>query len=225
MIVRNDLKTKEQITYEKLKDLIIRGSLPHGEFLSQRMLSAKADTTLVNIRTALRKLENDGLIENIPHWGVRIPVEDEEAIRDRYYVREVLEIAAVKRIVKKRPITNGPEMIRLAVACDAPSSGPDDNVQEYAAIHFEFHCAVVEASGSPILLEAYRKIQLASMMLWNAKRGWLLGKEPGPNHHEHLIKAILNASEHDAVAAAKAHILSGLKNELEEFAVEQSKRE
>ena len=59
-------KTKEQLAYESLRELIVRGELPLGEFLSQRMLTSKVDSTMVNVRPALRQLENDGLIESIP---------------------------------------------------------------------------------------------------------------------------------------------------------------
>lgn len=161
-------------------------------------------------------------MENVPHWGVRIPVEDEEAIRDRYYVREVLELAAVRRILTLRPIPGGEAIRAMARACDVPATGADDDVFEYATRHYEFHCAVVGASGSSMLLDAYRTMQLASMMLWNAKRSWLRGKDPGPDHHRRFLDAILHAPEAEAVAATRDHIGHGLRNELEAFAMEDS---
>jgi DNA-binding GntR family transcriptional regulator len=215
-------KTKEQLAYERLRDLIIRDELPHGEFLSQRMLTARIDSTMVNVRPALRQLENDGLIESIPRWGVRIPVEDEEAVRDRYFVREVLEIAAVRRIVLRGRLIDSERILAMARVCDVPASGPDADVYEYATHHYEFHCAVVDAGGSPMLSEAYRQIQLAGMMLWNAKRSWYRGKDPGPNHHQRFLEAILEGSETGAIKATREHITYGMENELEALAIENS---
>jgi DNA-binding GntR family transcriptional regulator len=215
-------KTKEQLAYENLRDLIVRDELPHGEFLSQRMLTAKVGSTMVNVRPALRQLENDGLIESIPRWGVRIPVEDEEAIRDRYFVREVLEVAAVRRIVERRPIAGSERIHAMARVCDVPVTESKASVYEYATQHYEFHLAVVDASGSPMLCDAYRQIQLAGMMLWNAKRSWFRGKDPGPNHHERFLNAILTGSEAQAIDATREHIAHGLENELEALAIKNS---
>ncbi|MBL4702200.1 MAG: GntR family transcriptional regulator [Phycisphaeraceae bacterium] len=60
------MKTSEQITYERLKDLIVDNKLPQGEFLSQRKLAESVGATLVTLRSSLRSLENDGLVENVP---------------------------------------------------------------------------------------------------------------------------------------------------------------
>ena len=59
-------RTKEEIAYQKLKELILNSELPKDEFLSQRKLAGKMDSTITNVRGALRQLENDGLIENVP---------------------------------------------------------------------------------------------------------------------------------------------------------------
>jgi DNA-binding GntR family transcriptional regulator len=216
-------KTKEQLAYENLRGLIVRDELPHGEFLSQRMLTARINSTMVNVRPALRQLENDGLIESVPRWGVRIPVEDEEAIRDRYFVREVLEVAAVRRIVAHRPIAGSERIHDMARVCDVPASASEASVYEYASQHYEFHLAIVDAAGSPMLCDAYRQIQLAGMMLWNAKRSWYRGKDPGPDHHRRLLEAILTGSEAQAIEATREHVAYGLQNELEALGIENSR--
>jgi DNA-binding GntR family transcriptional regulator len=217
----DELKTKERLAYDKLKDLIIHVSLPRNEFLSQRMLSAKIDSTLINVRSALRQLESDGLIENVPQWGVRIPVEDEETLRDRYYVREVLELAAVRRIVVLRPIRSAQDLMAIAKRCDEISSQPDSDISDFTRHHYELHCGIVKASASPRLFAAYGKIQLQSLMLWNAQRSWLRGMDRGNDHHQQLLSAILQAPEVQALEATREHIQHGLRNELDCIAQEK----
>ncbi|MFW5843559.1 MAG: GntR family transcriptional regulator, partial [Spirochaetota bacterium] len=125
-------QTKEDLAYHGLKELIVLGELPRGTFLSQRMLAAKCGVNVVTVRGALRQLENDGLIENVPQWGVRIPEETEEAVRDRYFLREILEVAAVRKIVGRRDEIDPAELTARAVACDTLSSEPGDDYKEYA---------------------------------------------------------------------------------------------
>ena len=61
------MKTSEEITYDRLKALIIENKLPKGEFLSQRKLAESTGSTIVTLRSSLRLLENDGLLENVPN--------------------------------------------------------------------------------------------------------------------------------------------------------------
>ena len=210
-----DVKTKEQVAYERLMDLIVHGNLPENEFLSQRKLAARIDSTVTNVRAALRQLESDGLIENVPQWGVRIPVEDAKTLRDRYFVRETIEVAAVRRIVARKPAASAGEILSLAREADRISSNPDSDIAEFTPVHSLLHAKIVEAAGSPRLYRLYRKVQLRSRMVWNAQRGWLRGLDRSPGHHLSLAEAVLEGDEQAAVAATVRHIGNGLRNELE----------
>jgi GntR family transcriptional regulator, rspAB operon transcriptional repressor len=207
--------TKEQRAYEKILDLIVHARLPENEFLSQRKLAAKVDATVPNVRAALRRLEKDGLIENVPQWGVRIPVEDADGLRDRYFVRETIEVAAVRRIVSRRPIPEAETILETARDADRISSNPDSDIAEYTPVHSELHAMIVRAAGSPKLFSLYRRAQLRSCMIWNAQRGWLRGLDRSPDHHLSLVRCILEGDEELAVASMITHIENGLGNELE----------
>jgi DNA-binding transcriptional MocR family regulator len=63
--------TSEQQVTDRLRRHILAGELPVGEFLSQRKLAELAGTSVISVRGALRQLENEGLIENVPRAGVR----------------------------------------------------------------------------------------------------------------------------------------------------------
>ena len=73
--------TNEQQAYEKLRSAILRGEFPHGQFLSQRDLAERAGAAITTVRAALRTLESEGFIENVPRWGVRIPSETASAVK------------------------------------------------------------------------------------------------------------------------------------------------
>ena len=209
------IKTKEQIAYERLTDLIIHAKLPQNEFLSQRMLANRIDSTVTNVRAALRQMEADGLVENVPQWGVKIPVEDVLTLRDRYFVRETIEVAAVRRIVARKPISNAQDILETARNADHISSDPESDIAKYTPVHARLHSMIVEAAGSPRLYSLYRKVQLRSRMVWNAQRGWLRGLDRSPDHHTKLVQTILETNEEKAVTAMIQHIGNGLRNELE----------
>ena len=116
--------TCEEKTYERLKQMILTGKLPQGEFLPQRGLAQQVGATIVTLRSALRLLGNDGLIENVPKWGVRIPVDTIKSVTDRYYVRELLEVGAAEKLLGNPTEDMQAELIGLAKECDrmAPDS-------------------------------------------------------------------------------------------------------
>lgn len=212
-MIRENPKTKEELAYERLKTLILDGELPKSRFLSQRMLAEKVGTNITTIRTALRQLESDSLIENVPQWGVRIPLETEEILRDRYFMRELLEVGAVRLIVQRRgmPGFDSASIIQQAKLCDAISRETPKDVLRFSKAHFDFHVELAKHSGSPLLLQSLSRIHFRSLILQNARRGWARGLRVD---HENLVEAILSGDEATAVEQTIKHIKGGLESEL-----------
>ena len=208
------MDTAEIKAYKQLKDLIIRGRLPADEFLSQRMLAGKVSGSVISVRGALRRLENDGLIESVPKWGFRIPAETEETLKDRYFMRELLETGAVKLIVEAHNPEHEKIMRDTAKACDSIRKINQKNIDLFAEKHFEFHMRLAHLSGSPMLAKALARINLKSMMLLNAKRGWARGSNASKTYHMDLTDALFSGRKRTAVKAITGHVRSGLAAEL-----------
>lgn len=212
-MIEESLQTKETLAYSKLKTLILEGQFPKDKFLSQRMLATKVNTNISTIRSVLRLLESDNLIENVPQWGVRIPEETEEVLKDRYFMRELLEVGAVKQIIKRRDLLDfsGISIIEKAKLCDELSKDVSKNIEKFAKAHFEFHIELAKQSGSPLLLQSLSRIHFKSLILSHAQRGWALGASI---NHVLLVEAILHDEEQKAIDATIKHIRGGLQSEL-----------
>jgi DNA-binding GntR family transcriptional regulator len=204
-------KTKEELAYDSLKELILEGELPKNQFLSQRVLAEKVGTNITTIRTALRQLESDSLIENVPQWGVRIPEETEEVLIDRYFIRELLEVGAVRRIVKRRDSLDFDSIMEKAKYCDALARRLPEDVIKFSQAHFDFHTELARQSGSKLLLQSLNKIHFRSWLLWHDRRLWTRGSQV---NHQKLVEILFNSSERAAVSAMRRHINGGLKIEL-----------
>ena len=213
--------TAEIKAYKILKDLIISGELPPDEFLSQRMLAKKVNGSVISVRGALRRLENDGLIESVPRWGVRIPKETEETIRDRYFIREILEAGAVERIVAAGNPEDAQVIRQAAATCDQMTIPDPKLIPVFAEKHLDFHICIARRSRSPLLVRFMERLNIKSMMLINAKRGWARGFEKSTTHHMDLADCILSGDRQQATKAIIQHVRKGLKAERE--AIEQGK--
>jgi DNA-binding GntR family transcriptional regulator len=208
-------KTNEELAFERLRRVIINGELPIGEFLSQRKLADIAGVAVVTVRTTLRALERDGLIENVPRWGVRIPQETEETITDRYFLRELLEVVAVRRFVERATARDVQALRELAAECDSLSiDGRPEDRAEYARVHFDLHQHVVECCGSPLLVETLDRVFLKSNLLYNARSQWVPDAAFTVSHRG-LVEDIVSGDLELAEQSTRRHIALGLQFELQ----------
>jgi GntR family transcriptional regulator, rspAB operon transcriptional repressor len=206
--------TCEEQVFQAMRTGIVNGDVPVGEFLSQRKLAAQFDTSLITARAALRRLESLGLIENVPRWGVRIPQDTPDNVRDRYFVREVLELTALRRALSDMTAERAAHLMELAAACDRIQSQEDEAIRRFADAHMALHRGLVEYADSLLLLDQYDRLMARNLMLVNARRGWGQG-DCDPQHHQTLIRAMLDHSAAQATTALRAHIRRGLERELE----------
>ena len=206
-------RTKEELAYEQLKALILAGELPKDEFLSQRKLAQMVDTNLTTVRTALRQLERDGLMQNVPQWGVRIPLETEERLRDLYFMRELLEVGAVLRLVQNRDAVDVKTIKDKAKRCDTLARKLPDSMDEYNEAHYDFHMELAKQSGSELLLESLNRIHFRSWLTRHDKRLWT---RKDMVNHQRMVDVIFSSPE-KAVAEIRNHIVGGLEGELAEL--------
>jgi DNA-binding GntR family transcriptional regulator len=204
--------TSEDIAYGKLKQAILLGELPENEFLSQRMLAERVGVAVVTARAAMRRLESEGLLENVPRWGVRIPLESVETVTDRYFVREVLEVAALRRLLERMDPDHISLLRSAAEACDRAVLDDPDNVALFAELHFQFHYQLAAASESPLLLSELDRLNLRSRMLNHAKRG--RRRATARAHHVQDVNDLLCGDPVKAEATLREHIRRGLAIEL-----------
>jgi DNA-binding GntR family transcriptional regulator len=213
--------TEEQRVLDRLRALILAGALPQDEFLSQRKLALRAETSLVSLRGALRQLESEGLIQNVPRWGVRVPREGAQEIQDRYFMRETLEVAAVRRFAGCLEPAAARQLRALASACDAVGALKDpDAVERFVQAHLAFHRHIGACSGSPLLMAFLSRLNNRTGMALNARRGWARGRDRAGQHHLALAQILIRGDADRAEAAMREHIRRGLNNELESLNVE-----
>lgn len=209
------IKTAEKQACERLRELIIDGKVPVGEFLSQRKLAELVGTAVGTVRGALRRLENEGLIESIPKWGVRVPVMTEELARDRNFMREVYETAAVRKIAGSLRPDEADRLMELATTCDEfKQHDCREGTRAFAEIHLAFHQHIADCTHSTMLSEALANLLARDRMVYNARFGWSGNRTLDPEHHRRMAQAIIEGPVEEAVALMTRHVRDGLKAEL-----------
>jgi DNA-binding GntR family transcriptional regulator len=73
--------------YRSVRDEILRGTLRPGMPLSRRRLARQLGMSVLPISDALRRLEEDGLVESRARAGTRVRIPTETDVRELYELR------------------------------------------------------------------------------------------------------------------------------------------
>ena len=88
-------------TYDALREAIVRGEIAPGARLVESDISTAFEMSRGAVRTALIRLEQDGLVVRQPHRGARVRrVSDDEAV-EILQARAVLEGLAVHQAAER----------------------------------------------------------------------------------------------------------------------------
>ena len=206
-----EVKTTESLVTDRLRELILSNQLPTGEFLSQRDLADKTGSSVISVRGALRTLESEGFVESVPKWGVRIPIETEEKVKQRYEARLIIELAILEKIHGKLTPTQIKELQAFASALDSTHKKA---VSDFAQKHRQFHLLLATYTENPFLEKLLGQLLNPSTMILNAQRGWAKTDDKLIHSHVSLVKDILSPRLLQAKKSLTQHIKQGLSLEL-----------
>jgi DNA-binding GntR family transcriptional regulator len=144
--------------YRHTKELILTGALAGGQLFSEGEIAQRLDISRTPVREAFLRLEAEQLLRLVPKRGaVVVPVSPTE-VDDVLELREALEAAAVRRIVRDE---------RLLAAASAGWSRALDEQERcaaaedpdgFAAADDAFHRSLVDASGNMLAIRFYRSL-------------------------------------------------------------------
>lgn len=142
--------------YERLKGEIVRFEIAPGERLVELDICERYGISRTPVRDALRRLEDDGLVERRAKGGRFVRAIDVASYEDVYAVRRVLEGYAVERICA------APERVDLEQLAEAWRAGyPADEVPldgSYSVADERFHLGLAAATGNDYLVTSMERI-------------------------------------------------------------------
>ena len=139
----------------RLREMILAGDLPSGSRIAELALVEKLGVSRTPIRTALMKLEQEGLLESLSNGGYAVRTFTERDVSDAIELRGTLEGLAA-RFAAERGCAPG--VLAQAKACldqiDQFLSNDtlnDEAFSAYVAHNERFHALLAEMSGSFVL--------------------------------------------------------------------------
>jgi DNA-binding GntR family transcriptional regulator len=188
---------------DHLRKAILRGTIEPGERVRQEDIAQQLGASRLPVREALQMLAAEGLVENEPNKGARVPYRSMHEVDVMYRMREQLEPLALAESV---PLTSAGTMFRLIEIQEEIETGVD--VNRFLELDREFHlrtysgCTIEQLTGTITRLwnstQFYRR---AFMRLSGPERRWVVNAE-----HRLLLDAIERRDEVDAGRFLAGHI-------------------
>ena len=136
--------------YDRIRDAIVSGVLAPGARVTERALAAELATSPTPVREALRRLEQEGLLERRGRRGIYVAQLPASALSEMLYVQALLRGAAARLAAQK--LTDGQlheleDLLRQMEA--AAEAGAAETIYELSR---RFHHAIEAASGNDLLI-------------------------------------------------------------------------
>ncbi|MBR6556111.1 MAG: GntR family transcriptional regulator [Clostridia bacterium] len=196
--------------FREVEQRIIDGSYAPGESLTEIRLSTELGVSRTPVREALRQLEREGLVHNIPNKGAVVVGISEKDIADIYDIRITLEGLAA-RLAAENATPEELDSLRQIVELQEYFVSKNDSLQ-VRQLDSAFHNSLYEACRSRPLRQT-----LASFSTYTRRVRELSVRTEGRAtasvaEHRHIYEAILRKDSEGAEASAKAHILKAKEN-------------
>jgi DNA-binding GntR family transcriptional regulator len=154
--------------YAAMREAIVAGTLSRGEKVTERGLAESLNISPTPVREALRRLEQDGLVERTGPRSVRVAEFADDHLREITLIEDSLRALAARLAAQKATdarLTEMREALDLAeVLCDqivakgSDVSADSEKVGEILTAMRHFHAVVDQASGNPTLIHMLKMV-------------------------------------------------------------------
>jgi len=217
MIRKNDqlYQTAAEKAYEAISEKIISGEYEPGKRLVRRQLAQELGMSAIPILEAMKRLEQDGLIEYRAHWGSIVTIPTIERVMDMFTMREALECQVARILAVKATEEQQEQLLSLAKELDRIRYEAAD-AESVTHLHIKFHLQMAEFTGFPSLVSGLQKNNF-QWLIFNATRSRRLRANIKPYSHTTLLEHIFQHDPDLAEKKMREHIYDAYNPILEDL--------
>jgi len=204
--MRDAMSTTTSSSYDALREAIVRGDIAPEARLVESEISTNFEMSRGAVRTALIRLEEEGLVVREPHRGARVrKVSDAEAV-EILQVRAVLEGLAVRMTAERIDDAGATRLQALLERHRELLQGGD--LLGASDANADLHAALLELSGHGTARRLIRALN--SQTVRYQYRTILIPGRPAASVAEHgaIVGAVVAGRPDDAEAAMRNHLFN-----------------
>ncbi|MEU6843546.1 GntR family transcriptional regulator [Streptomyces sp. NPDC046716] len=189
--------------YVELRERIIEGRYPAGLRLVERELAEELGVSRVPVREAMQRLEAERFLTVQARRGAVVTGFGPDDAEHLFDVRENLEELAAGLAARRRDAAGLRTLAQLLKRTRRASGA--GRLRDVVNLNADFHQAVAEASGNPVLIDLMAPLDSRLRRLFHLTSA---PDDAGPmcGEHERLYEAIGAGDEEAARALARAHV-------------------
>jgi DNA-binding GntR family transcriptional regulator len=195
-----------------LRKAIQDGHFTPGERITERKLGDLVGVSRTVIREALRQLEADGLIENLPYRGPAVALYTREQIIDIYDVRKALESHAAQ-LFAERAAAHEVEALQ-AVLGQLAKLRAKDGPAPYLELIERFYEVLFTGSRNPLLRSLHHSVRERARLMRSGSVRHTLHLSETVAEKRAIVEAIAARDAKRASIASANHITAALKRAL-----------
>ncbi|MGZ4201650.1 MAG: GntR family transcriptional regulator [Thermoleophilaceae bacterium] len=194
----------EEDGYHRLRDAIVSGELAPNQRLVEADMSTAFKLPRAAVRTALVRLEHDGLVEREPHRGARVRLVTEQEAVEILQARAALEGIAARQAAARITPEGAAE---LRAVLDGQREALDrEDLMGASDVNAMLHAKIVELSGHDTAQRLIRSLN--SQLVRFQFRTILIPGRPSQSHAEHtaIVEAVAAGRADEAERAMRTHL-------------------
>jgi DNA-binding GntR family transcriptional regulator len=193
-------RTVGDMAYEVIREGILTGVFAPGERLRQDALATQIGVSRIPVRSALMKLESQGLITFEPYRGAIVNTLTPSAAREIYEIRAALEAHALRKAMTAMTPERLARLEKLAGELNQVENG-----EEFLQRRAEFYHELYDAKRQPRLVKMIDHLR-EEVARYSLEHNLNYVRPPGERDHAQLL-AFLRADDPDgAVQWLEQHL-------------------
>ncbi|MCX7560658.1 GntR family transcriptional regulator [Sulfitobacter sp. F26204] len=189
-------------TFQRLKSMILDGSLEPGTRLSEKKFADILGVSRTPIREAIGQLISEGFATRSAGGAPVVNSISLADIMEILHVRSLLECEAARKAALSGKCSEELATIRAQLCTFLEGRRP--GAAEHSALDMKLHFLVARMAGSKLLVELIESLKTKTCMY---DQGSIPDRlEPGCKEHLDIIDAISTGSPEAAAAAMKLHL-------------------
>lgn len=157
-----EYNTLREQAYHQIQEQILSGDLSAGQRISEQSLASKIGISRTPVRSAIRQLESEGMLVQVPRYGTIVKKFTRNELGDLFDLRLAIEQYAAEfagarlsqsdRYRLKQIVDNAQEMVEEnRASLDAGESEIKDQLSEY---DIEFHSIILNSTKNKQMIKS-----------------------------------------------------------------------
>ena len=200
---KNDYSLKEKV-YEKIYNAILVGKFSPGERIFEEEIAEQLNVSRTPVRQAMRRLEEQKLIDIIPYKGAKVSEIDQEKALELLEMCELLEVY----LCEKACISSTEEDIQELrnISNKFIEAYNQTNMEKMQLYNFKFHMKIAEITDNELSQKIYKNIRSRMNLISVYTLPFSNRDKLSVEEHEEIIESIKTGDIQAAKESAAKHV-------------------